>query len=176
MWMIAIMFVASSLLLPAVGSAKQDVLKDPQGKTLALILDCNTCPDGKGSQCTSGAETGFNGNASCGHCLLKANFGTRINYDFDLLIMGHLKDEKGQPAKGRFVKLFLPNTWTVRTRTGDDGLFRLLLGATGERKGKPIIVQIGDRIMPKDSKAEHYALFMVPEQHKPCETSGVTKQ
>ena len=50
--------------------------------------------------------------------------------------MGHLKDENGQPLKGNFVRLYLPNTWTVRTRTDDDGLFRLLLGATAERKGK----------------------------------------
>ena len=70
--------------------------------------------------------------------------------------------------KNKFVRLYLPNTWTVRTRTADDGLFRLLLGATAERKGKAQVVKLGDRVMPKDSKAGEYALFMMPENYKPC--------
>ena len=78
--------------------------------------------------------------------------------------MGYLKDENGQPLKGKFVRLYLPNTWTVRTRTGDDGLFRLLLGATVERKGKGLVIKLGDRVMPKDSKAAEYALFMLPRE------------
>lgn len=168
MRMMAITVLVSSLMLPAMVSAKSQVLKDPEGKTIGVVLNCSSCKGEKGSKCLTGVDDGFNGNAACGQCLVKANFGSRMTYAYDVLIMGHLKDEKGQPAKGRFVKLFLTNTWTVRTRTGDDGLFRLLLGATAERKGKPVILQLGDLTMPKDSKAEYYALFMLPEAHKPC--------
>lgn len=156
------------LLLPAMVAAKSQVLKDPDGKTIAVVMTCNSCKGEKGTKCVSGVDDGFDGDAPCGQCAVKANFGTRISYAHDVLIMGHLKDEKGEPARGRFVKLFLPNTWTVRTRTGDDGLFRLLLGATSERKGKPIVLQLGDLKTEKDSKAEYYAIFMMPENAKPC--------
>jgi hypothetical protein len=56
----------------------------------------------------------------------------------------------------------------VRTRTLDDGLFRLLLGATAERKGKGLVIKLGDRAMRKDSKAPEYALFMLPPDYKKC--------
>lgn len=169
MWMkTVITFSLSALLLPAMVSAKSAVLKDPDGKSIAVVMSCSSCKGEKGEQCITGVEDGFNGEAACGQCAMKSNFGTRISYAYDVLIMGNLKDEKGEPVRGRFVKLFLPNTWTVRTRTGDDGLFRLLLGATAERKGKPLVVQLGDLKTTKDSKAEYYALFMVPEDHKPC--------
>jgi hypothetical protein len=56
----------------------------------------------------------------------------------------------------------------VRTRTLDDGLFRLLLGATAERKGKGLVIKLGDRVAPKDSKSGEYALFMLPPNYKPC--------
>ena len=157
-----------SMMLPALALAKSQVLKDPEGKNIAVVMNCNSCKGEKGAQCLTGVDDGFDGDAACGQCGLKANFGTRISYAYDVLIMGYLKDEKGEPVRGRFVKLFLPNTWTVRTRTGDDGLFRLLLGATVERKGKPITLQLGDLKTQKDSKAEYYALFMLPENHKPC--------
>lgn len=167
MWMKFIALIVS-MVLPAVALAKSQVLKDPEGKTIAVVMNCNSCKGEKGAQCLTGVDDGFDGDAACGQCALKSNHGTRINYAYDVLIMGTLKDEKGEPVRGRFVKLFLPNTWTVRTRTGDDGLFRLLLGATVERKGKPITLQLGDLKTPKDSKAEYYALFMLPENHKPC--------
>lgn len=167
MWMKVITLVVS-MVIPALVLAKSEVLKDPEGKTIAVVMDCNSCKGGKGSGCTTGVDDGFNGDAACGQCALKANHGIRIPYAYDVLVMGYLKDEKGEPVKNRFVKLFLPNTWTVRTRTGEDGLFRLLLGATLERKGKPVTVQLGDLKAPKDSKAEYYALFMLPPDHKPC--------
>jgi hypothetical protein len=169
MWMKKVTIISlSTLLLPAMASAKSAVLKDPEGKFIATVMSCSSCKGEKGEQCVTGVEEGFDGEAPCGQCLMKSNFGIRISYAYDVLIMGHLKDEKGEPVRGRFVKLFLPNTWTVRTRTGDDGLFRVLLGATAERKGKPLVVQMGELKTPKDSKSEYYALFMVPENHKPC--------
>ena len=157
-----------SLVAPA--GATTDLVKDPDGNTLAVVVDCNSCqnPAAKGAKCETGAEDGFLDGKPCGKCLLDANYPTRIPYAYDLQFMGYLKDENGQPLKGKFVRLYLPNTWTVRTRTTDDGLFRLLLGATVERKGKAQIIKLGDRIMPKDSKAAEYALFMLPENYKPC--------
>jgi len=153
--------------LPA--AATQDLVKDPDGNVLAVLLDCNSCADpATGKACESGAEDGFESGKRCGKCLLEANFPTRIPYAYDLQFMGYLKDENGQPLKNKFVRLYLPNTWTVRTRTSEDGLFRLLLGATAERKGKAQVIKLGDRVMAKDSKAGEYALFMLPENFKPC--------
>jgi hypothetical protein len=166
-------FLVIGLALAAPASATQDVVKDPDGNTLAVIVDCNSCADpAKGADCAGGAENGFNAGKACGKCLLDANFPTRILYGYDLQFMGYLKDEQGQPLKGKFVRLYLPNTWTVRTRTGDDGLFRLLLGATSERKGKTQVIKLGDRTVRADSKAAEYALFMLPENFKPCAPAG----
>ncbi len=159
--------------LPAL--ATSDPVKDPDGKPLAVVLDCNSCPGGKGKNCSTGAENGFIDTKPCGKCLLDSNFPTRIQYGYDIQFIGYLKDENGQPLKGKFVRLYLPNTWTVRTRTLDDGLFRLLLGATAERKGKGLVVKLGDRVMPKDSKAAEYALFMLPPDYKPCAASTPAK-
>jgi hypothetical protein len=163
----ALVLLASTWALPAHAAAT--LVKDPDGNTLAVVVDCNTCADpAKGKTCESGAETGFLDGKPCGKCLLDANFPVRIPYAYDLQFLGYLKDENGQPLKGRFVRLYLPNTWTVRTRTLDDGMFRLLLGATTERKGKGLVIQLGNRTMRKDSKAPEYALFMLPPDYKPC--------
>lgn len=168
------------LLLATAGPlyAAQDAVKDPDGNTLAVIVDCNSCQDpSAGARCESGVDNGFNDGKPCGKCLLDANFPTRIPYPYDLQFFGYLKDENGQPLKGKFVRLYLPNTWTVRTRTTDDGMFRLLLGATAERKGKALSIKLGDRTMRKDSKAAEYALYMLPENYKPCaaDASKATK-
>ncbi len=163
----ALALLVLAFALPA--HAMSDVVKDPEGKTLAVVVDCNTCEDPrKGNSCETGAETGFHEGKPCGKCLLDANFPIRIPYGYDLQFIGTLKDESGQPVKGKFVRLYLPNTWTVRTRTLDDGMFRLLLGATAERKGKGLVIKLGDRMMHKDSKAAEYALFMLPPDYKPC--------
>jgi len=159
-------FLTLALAMPA--HAGSDLVKDPDGKTLAVVIDCNSCKDGKGKNCETGVETGFNDGKACGKCMLDANFPTRIPYPYDLQFTGYIKDESGQPLKGKFVRLYLPNTWTVRTRTGDDGLFRLLLGATEDRKGKGLVINLGDRVMGKDSKLTEYSMFMLPAQYKQC--------
>jgi len=163
--------------LVAPAGATTDLVKDPEGKTLAVVVDCSSCksPDAKSGKCDTGAENGFNDGKPCGKCLLDANYPTRIPYAYDLQFMGYLKDENGQPLKGKFVRLYLPNTWTVRTRTADDGMFRLLLGATVERKGKAQLIKLGDRVMPKDSTAPEYSLFMLPENYKPCGPNSTPK-
>ena len=166
-WIGAVVFFSLACALPA--HATSDVVKDPDGNTLAVVIDCNSCQDSaKGKNCQTGVDAGFNDGKPCGKCLLDANFPTRIAYGYDLQFLGYLKDENGQPLKGKFVRLYLPNTWTVRTRTLDDGLFRLLLGATTERKGKGLVIKLGDRTMRKDSKAAEYALYMLPPDYKPC--------
>lgn len=165
-----VMLLVFSLLVPVVALASQNEVKDKDGKVFAVILDCSSCKSGKGSDCVTGVEKGFHDKAKCGACLLESNFGTRIGYPYDLHIVGKLEDEKGNPLKNRFVKLYLPNTWTVRTRTREDGTFRLLLGATLERKGaKPLVVDIGGRVMRADSDAENYSLFMMEPKYKPCQ-------
>jgi hypothetical protein len=154
-------------------AASQDAVKDPEGNTLAVVIDCNSCEDSKTAKgCETGVDKGFNDAKPCGKCLLDANFPTRIPYPYDLQFSGHLKDENGQALKGKFVRLYLPNTWTVRTRTLDDGTFRLLLGATAERKGKGLHINLGDRVMRSDTKTSEYALFMLPENYKPCTPAG----
>ncbi len=162
--------VLGALLLPVVALAKQqDVVKEPGGKTIAVILDCNSCKDPKKSKsCENGAEQGYFNGASCGKCLMDSNYGTRIPYAYDLSFTGKIVDQNGKPVGNKFVRLFLPNTWTVKTKTTDDGVFRLMLGATVERKGRTITVDLGTRTMSRDSKAEYYALYMLPEVYKPC--------
>jgi hypothetical protein len=168
-WMIPI----ALLLLPNLTLAAKDPIKDPaSGKAIAYVLDCNTCksPE-KGADCDSGAAKGFSGGAECGECLMVSNFGHRIGYPFDMQITGKLFDENGKPLGGKFVKLYMPNTWTVRTRTLDDGSFRLVLGATLPKQGKLQVVDLGKRTMRKNSTAKEYAIYMLPEGYKPCGTA-----
>ena len=164
---IAVALLVVVFALPA--HAGSELVKDPEGNTLAVVIDCNSCDDPKnGKNCEGGVDSGFFEGKPCGKCLLDANFPTRIPYAYDLQFLGYLKDESGQPLKNKFVRLYLPNTWTVRTRTMDDGLFRLLLGATVDRKGKGLVIKMGDKTMPKDSKLGEYALYMLPPTYKPC--------
>jgi hypothetical protein len=150
--------------------AKQDLVKDPKsGKTLAIIVDCNSCKDANGKDCGSGAEEGFHDGADCGKCLLESNFGTRIGYPYDLHIVGRLQDEEGKALGSRFVQISLPNTWRIRTRTQEDGSFRLMLGATlpKESNEKMTVVDLGTRSTRNSSGT--YALFMMQEGYKPCQ-------
>jgi len=145
----------------------QETVKDPDGNTLAVLLLCNDCQSASGKTCYTGAESGFLGGKPCGQCLIESNFGTVIKYPYDLHVIGTLTDPEGKPVKDRFVKLFLPNGWGVRSRTTDQGTFRLMLGATAERKSKePLVIDIGARVDAK--KGDLYAMFLLPESYKPC--------
>lgn len=168
MWVMGLL-AGLFLMLGHPAMAAQDALKDPDGKTLAVLVDCSTCAAAKkGARCETGTGSGYQDGAPCGQCLMTANSRVRIPVAYDVTITGHLKDEKGQPVKGKFVKLYTP-TFGVRTRTTDEGQFFLRLGASEERKGtKPILQDLGTRVMRSDSKATEYALFMLPETHKPC--------
>jgi hypothetical protein len=159
----ALLLVAAS---PALGA--RDAVKDANGKPLAVVVDCNSCKAG-GEKCFGGVDEGFNEGSRCGQCLIKANFGKSIFLPSDLMILGKLKDENGNPVTGKFVRIFLPNTWTVRTRTTDQGTFILRLGPSGKRESKkPLSLDLGERRMNKDSKTGTYALFLLPEEYKSC--------
>ena len=120
----------------ASAGAIENAIKDPSGKTLATILDCSTCETPQtDAGCHTGVETGFHNGARCGACLLESNFGARIPYAYDLHITGRFKDEDGQPVTDQYVRLFLPNTWKVRTRTDEKGVFRMTLGPRSTARG-----------------------------------------
>jgi len=166
---VGIVLIALSLA-PAAARAREDILKDPEGNAFAVVLDCSTCRTRKQvASCSGGAEHGFHDGSPCGQCLMDANYGARIGYAYDLLFTGRLTDEKGQPVQGKFVRLLMPNTWAVRTRTSREGRFRLTFGATLKRKSKkPLVIDLGERTIAHDSKAAQYLLYMLPREYKPC--------
>ena len=113
---------------------------------------------------------------TCGSCLLKSNWGTTIKYTQDLHFIGKLVDESGAPVKNRFVKMFLPNGWKVRTRSSDSGNFRMMLGATDERTShEPLLIDLGTHVDSEKANDLHYAFYLLQKDYKPCakpETSG----
>ena len=138
------------------------------GKTYAIILDCPQDKSGKASE-FGGSEDSMLGGQRCGKCLIDSNWGYFIKYPYDLLIKGTLVDAKGEPINNHLVHLYLPNGWTIKTRTSKTGFFRFLMGATDKRKGeKPLEIDLGKRHMEKDNKAEFYAFYMMPQDFKPC--------
>ncbi len=144
--------------------SESKTVKDSEGNVYAVIVDCPQ-PD----PTYGGAEEGTIGPDRCGECLIQANWGAALKYPYDLLVKGTLVDEGGKPLKGKMIQFFLPNGWTVKTRSADNGFFRIILGAIGERKGKDALTtDIGTIKMRSDSKAAYYALYMMPENFKPC--------
>lgn len=172
-----LMMVAGLALLVAGAGVQaenaKDVLpvKSPEGETLAVLVQCNTCAKAAASSknCHTGAEVGYLNGQACGKCMLTENYGARLAYPYDLHLIGKLVDTQGQPVKDRFVKVFMANGWTIRTRTSDAGTYRLMLGATVERKSTtPLVIDLGTRVdSPKDNK-EFYAMFLLPDGYKPC--------
>lgn len=149
-------------------AAEQKVV-DPKGNTIGLILDCNSCKNPEeGENCAGGVQDGFHEGKPCGQCLLSANYGTRMLYAYDLYFSGALQQPDGSPLADEFVRLFLPNTWTVRTRTDEKGAYRLVLGATQERAGSQVEIDLGSRKRRKTEGAPDYALYMLPENYKEC--------
>ncbi len=157
--------------LPALAAAGTQPIKDQSGKTLAVVVACDSCQSSEASkkQCHTGVEHGWLNGAPCGKCMLDENAGQPLGYPYDLHLTGKLVDADGSPLKQRFVKLYLSNGWTVRTRTGDDGVYRLMLGATQDRKGKkPLVVDLGSQVDVGGKAAADYALYFLPEAYKPC--------
>jgi hypothetical protein len=139
-------------------------VKDSEGNVFAVVVDCPQSDPTFG-----GSENGTIGPDRCGQCLIEANWGTMVKYPYDLHIKGTLLDEGGKPIANRMIEFFLPNGWVVKTRTAENGYFRILLGATSERKSQdPLTTDIGTKRMRKDDKAEYYALFLLQDRFKPC--------
>jgi hypothetical protein len=176
MRMVGLLIGALLLVTASPSPGARDALKDTDGKTLAVVLDCSSCKAG-GEKCFGGLEDGYHDGSRCGQCLIKANYGKGILLPSDVMIFGNLKDEDGKPVTGKFVRLFLPNTWSVRTRTTDKGTFVLRLGPSGKRQSKkPLSLDLGERKVSKDSKAGTYVLFMLPEDYKPCAAEAASSK
>jgi len=177
LWVIAVTIgLATTLAGPT--SASETKIKDKDGTTLAVLVVCNSCRSGGGDakKCHSGVEDGWNDGHPCGTCLLKANPNTRFTYPYDLHITGKLFDPAGAPVKNHFVKTFLANGWGVRTRSIDDGSFRLTLGAIAERKSNaPLQIDVGTQVESRSDKEGQYAIYMLPDGYTPCPDSAAPK-
>lgn len=159
--------------------AFEHVFKDPDGgSTLAKILACNDCKAGSGKACDDGAEVGWLEGKPCGKCLLDSNYGAVARYPYDLQVTGKLTNAAGEPIKDRFVKLFMPNGWGVRTRTTEAGTFRMTMGATVERKkSEAVIIDIGTHVDSVKGDADaQFSLFMLPEEYKSCAADTVIEE
>lgn len=167
MRLVNIIGILLALAMPA--SAKQDQVKDPDGKTMFVVVDCRQCADpAKSETCESGVPVGTLDGAPCGSCLLDANRLTRFTHAYDVTLRGLLQDESGQPIKNHFVKLYSA-AFGVRTKTTSSGAFYLRIGAGVDRKSKtPVVYDLGTRTLRKDSKSSEYAMFMLPDAYQAC--------
>jgi hypothetical protein len=167
----AALLVAASASAVTITDAQR--LKDTDGKTLALLLVCNACkaPAAESSaKCPPGVPKGYFGGQPCGDCLMKSNWGKRIGYPYDVFITGTINGPDGKPLDSQFVRLLLPNGWSVMSRTTKEGKFRLALGATEERRSKtPLTKDLGTFTFEHTTgKDNAFAIFMLPEKFKPC--------
>ena len=166
-----ILAVGSVMLATSALAAPQDEIpvKSSDGHTVAVIVLCNDCQTGTGKGCYTGAENGWLNGKPCGQCLLKANAGKVIEYGYDIHVTGTLVDPNGEAIKDRFIKLFMPNGWEVRTKTFDKGAYHMALGATAERKTKePIVLDLGKRVDVKGADDANFAMLFLPPEYKRC--------
>ena len=170
-WIVGLSIMTVTVATRALAAGGTQPIKDPDGKTFAQVVVCDSCQsttDGSKKHCDTGIEDGWLNGNPCGKCMLSENVGRFVNYPYDLHFSGKLVDAAGAPVKTRFVKLFLVNGWTVRTRTGDDGVFRMSLGATQNRKSqKPLVFDLGT-FVDSAKRTEYYALYFMPESYKSC--------
>jgi hypothetical protein len=177
---LTLMLVRSSTL--AVTVTDEQRIKNGDGSTAAIVVTCNTCGADKKSAgkdtCVAGTSEGFLGGEPCGDCLMGSNFGFRAAHAFDLQFIGHLTDTSGKPLNNQFVKIVEPNGWVFTTRTGTDGLFRIMIGATLARAGNPPVNKdLGTfAARPKSGKEGAFVFYILPEQFKPCEPAKAKKK
>jgi len=171
-WSIGFVVLLTAYAASAAPQRTELDVADPSGALVAKIVVCNDCKNGKATAtepCDFGASDGWRDGKPCGTCFLQANWGLPIEYAYDLHVAGKLVDAKGEPVVGRFVKMAMPNGWSVRTRTLDDGTFRMMLGATLERKDtKPITAEIGTWVDSIAGEDPHFALYLLPVDYKAC--------
>ncbi len=168
-WWMAVAVTVVALGIRA--QAFEQAVKAPDdGVTLAKMLMCNDCKSGSGKGCDDGAEKGWLNAQPCGKCLLESNHGITIMYPYDLHITGRLTDATGAAVKERYVKLFLPNGWGVRTRTNEEGVFRMTMGATAERKRpEPLVIDVGTHVdSVKGAEDAQFAVYMLPDGYAQC--------
>ncbi|GIW42249.1 MAG: hypothetical protein KatS3mg076_2826 [Candidatus Binatia bacterium] len=161
---------ASVTLAAGVDGAEMLRLQDKEGKSYGVVVDCrqpDAEPDRK--KYFGGAEEGFLGKEPCGKCLVEANWGVLLKYPYDLMIKGTLLDEEGKPVENKLVHFFFPNGWIVKTRTTKSGFFRILMGATDEKKSdRWLEMDVGERYVRKGDDLPYYALYVMPEDFRPC--------
>lgn len=152
-------------------------IRDADGKLYAIAVICSDCKEDGKASCAPGALDGWVDGKPCGSCLVKSNAQTLIKYPYDLHFTGKLVDKDGNPVTNRFVKMLLPNGWGVRSKSSATGTFRLMLGATEDRKGtKPIVTSLGDRLdLTSGKDDEQFTIYLMPPDYTPCSGSGPEK-
>jgi hypothetical protein len=145
-----------------------------------MVLVCTDCQSVTGKSkkpCQGGADEGWLNGKPCGKCMLNSNYGAMLRHPYDLHFTGKLVDRAGQPVTNRFVKAYLANGWSVRTKTSDQGTFRLMLGATVERKSRqPLVTDLGTLLDSRTGKDAEFSLFALPPSYKPCAETAESPQ
>lgn len=166
---ILLVFVSVAATSAAVARGPMPV-RGKDGKVWAEVVLCNDCQNPTQPGCYDGAESGWWNGRPCGKCFVEKNYGKLVSIPYDVHFVGVLVDDKGQPVKERFVKLFYQNGWGHRTSTQKDGNFRIITAATGDRQAKePIVVDLGRLVdQQKDGNDRYFALFLLAPDHTPC--------
>lgn len=168
-WILAL--GAAAIASAAQATPVEVPLKDENGKVLAVAVVCSECKAGEqdSKKCYDGATKGWLGDKPCGDCLLESNWGVLIRYPRDLSVIGRLVKEDGQPASKHYIKMFLPNGWSVRSQTKEDGTFRMKMGATAEReKGDALVLDVGDRLDKSRTGNEQFSFYLMPDAYNSC--------
>jgi hypothetical protein len=170
-WSVGLSLVTALMATRGHAADQVQPVKDPNGATLAVVVACDTCKTGsarKGTPCASGAEEGFLNGQPCGQCLVTANAQQAFTYPYDIHIVGKLVDADGKPVKDRFVKMFTPLGWSMRSRTAEDGTFHFIMGATAPRKSQtPVLTDLGPHSdTAKDTP--YYAFYLLPDAYQAC--------
>lgn len=168
-WIAVVGLMLAGAPARAAEAPDKQVIKGTDGTPLAVLVICNDCQSPAGTGCHGGAEVGWLDGKPCGKCLIDANYGIPLIYPYDLHIAGKLVKPDGSPVTERFVKAFLSNTWSTRTRVAEDGSFRLMLGATADRKSRePLVIDVGTRVDSIKGEDPYYAMFLLPPDYDPC--------
>lgn len=170
-WILVATTLASCIAASTTLARDPVPVRDKAGKVWAEVVVCNDCKTAGESGCYEGAEVGFLNGRPCGKCFVDKNYGKMVPIPYDVHYVGTLVDPNGAPVKERFVKLFVQNGWGHRTATRPDGGFRIITGATGERKSnEPIVVDLGRMVdQQKDATDRYFSLFLLSPDHTPCD-------
>jgi hypothetical protein len=169
-WIAGLNMIAVMAATRIIAAESTQPVKDPDGNTVGLVVICESCQSAAGStkRCQTGVQQGWLDGKPCGKCMLVENAGQAPRSAHDLHFIGKLVDDAGAPRKERFVRMFLPNNWTMRSRTTEDGGFHLTLGATEPRKSKsPLLIDLGTRVDAKPG-TDDYSFYFLPQSYKPC--------